>query len=175
MAIRRARSVRGGGSKRETEWISIAPTLTVFTAAGGTILNTASAGLLTKRPFTIIRTHLTVLMTSDQLAADELQGGALGMCLVSDQAAAIGVTAVPTPVTDQGSDLWYLHQWIMNDFAFVTGVGFDGQAGRLVHIDSKAMRKVNGDQDILLVGELSSVISSGFSFAIAGRMLIKEH
>ena len=34
--------------------------------------------------------------------------------MVSDQAVAVGVSAIPTPVTELSSDLWFVHQWIMN-------------------------------------------------------------
>jgi len=77
-------------------------------------------------------------------------------------------------VTDLGSDLWFLHQWFINDFLFVSGVGVDGQAGTFLQIDSKAMRKVDEDQNVVLVGELSAV-GSGFNLTTAGRLMLKEH
>ena len=121
----------------------------------------------------MVRTHLVVHITSDQIGADEQQFAAVGFCVVSDQAAAIGVTAVPTPVTDQGSDLWYFHQWAIAEFAFVTGVGFDANAGMTYHFDSKAMRKVNDDESVLLITELSA-LGQGLSITTVGRFLIKE-
>ena len=48
------------------------------------------------------------MVESDQSAATELFIGNLGLAVVSDQATAVGVTAVPTPATDRGSDLWFL-------------------------------------------------------------------
>jgi len=41
-------------------------------------------------------------------------------------------------------------------------------------IDSKAMRKVNPDQDIMFVGELST-LSNGYIMVDGGRMLVKLH
>ncbi len=93
------------------------------------------------------------MVTSDQQIATETQIAAFGLCVVSDQALAIGITAVPTPVTDLGSDLWFVHQMTFNDFTFASAASYQSSAGRIYEIDSKAMRKVNDDQDIVLVFE----------------------
>jgi len=162
------------GPRRLTAWVGVAPATTGQVAAGGTITNSANATLLALRPFTIVRTYLEVLIFSDQEIADESQVGAVAGAIVSDQVSAIGVTAVPTPVTDVGSDLFFFHQWMFNRFQFVTGTGFDGSTGTRYSIDSKAMRKVNDDQDIVFVVEFSGV-GGGFSVITAGRFLIKLH
>ena len=175
---RRRDFVRGASairSARTTSWFEIQPVTLAQVAGGGGITHSLTALELAKRPFTIVRTHLTVHLTSDQLAVDELQFGAVGMCVVSDQASAIGVTAVPTPVTDADSDLWFLHQYMAAEFAFVSGVGFDAAGGHTYLIDSKAARKVNNDEDVLIIAELAGGISNGLIWTIAGRLLIKEH
>ena len=164
-----------GGQRRSTSWLEIVPSITTMVAGGGVITHSLDATELAKRPFTVVRSHLIVHITSDQLGADELQFGAVGICVVSDQAEAVGVTAVPTPVTDAGSDLWLMHQYVAAEFAFVSGVGFDAAGGYTYLIDSKSMRKVNDDQDVLIVIELATGISNGFNITIAGRVLIKEH
>jgi len=138
------------------------------------LIASLSAAADAKRPFTIIRSYLHVHLRSDQLSADEFQQVAVGMCVVTDQASAIGVTAVPTPSTDADSDMWYLHRWMTSDFAFITGAGFDAASGISADIDSKAARKVNDDQDVLLVAE-TSALSEGIQLVTAGRFLIKEH
>ena len=131
-----------------------------------------NAAALALRPFTIVRTRFQIMVTSDQVIASEDQGGALGMAVVSDQATAIGVSAVPTPITDMGSDLWFVHQQYHTAFTLVSGVGFDGRSGQVVDIDSKAMRKVDIGQDVVIVAE-SDTPSSGYDFTVGGRMLIK--
>ena len=108
MATRHFRS-RSSTTRRATSWFDIPPFSVAVVAGGGTILASLTAAELAKRPFTIIRTHLTFDVQSDQVAATEVQTGAMGMAVVSDQASALGVTAVPTPATDAASDLWYLH------------------------------------------------------------------
>ena len=172
----KSRLPRGrSGAKRTTTWFDLPATSTNFSAAGGTILLSLTAAELAKRPFTIVRTHVELQLQSDQTAASELQLGAVGICVVSDQASALGVTAVPTPVTDSASDLWFLHQWIMSSFLFASGVGVEEPNTRRYSIDSKAMRKVNNDEDVIVVAELNGAISSGFNMELAGRLMIKEH
>ena len=161
-------------SQRVNTWLSIDLSITNFTAVGGTILNLMTALELAKRPFTVIRTHWTVQLTSDQQIATETQLGAVGLAIVSDQAVDVGITAIPTPVTDLDSDLWFVHQVLMNDFTFAGAVAYEASAGRVWEIDSKAMRKVNDDQQIVIVGE-SSAAGDGFILSAMGRLLIKEH
>ena len=163
-----------GGQRRATSWIDIPIQPVALGAGGAAITHTMTAIELAKRPITVIRTHLELLFQSDQLSATETQLGAVGLCVVSDQAAAIGITAVPTPDTDLASDLWFLNQILMNDISVNSAVGFDSMAGRLFSMDSKAMRKVNDDQQIVVVIELTGG-SDGAIFTLGGRLLIKEH
>ena len=159
--------------KRLTRWIGIAPVSTVVTAVGGTIVFSLAAPELALRPFTIVRTRLQVAIQSDQAAASELVIAAMGVCVVSDQALAIGVTAVPTPITDIDSDLWFVHQVTYNNFVFGDGTGFIENNLAQYDVDSKAMRKVQDGQDVAVVAELSGISGGGANLIIGGRMLIK--
>ncbi len=166
---------RLGAPRRETSWLVITPNTTTVTGAGGTIHNSLTTAEKAKRPFTVIRTHLFYAIETDQIAATEDFGGAIGMAVVSDQAEAIGVTAVPTPVADAESDLWFLHEWFAGNILFGSAIGFD-TFQRQSRIDSKAMRKVNDGEDIVVVSELSTGLGAGgFGLHLAGRLLIKEH
>ena len=171
---RRHSSFRGRGQRRETSWLDIEITAATLGAGAATITHQLSATELAKRPFTIVRTYLEVLLESDQIVATERQLGAVGICVVSDQAVAIGITAVPTPDTDLASDLWLLNKVILNKFTFSSAVGIQTPAGTLYSIDSKAMRKVNDDQDVVIVAELTGG-SLGGVISLGGRILIKEH
>ncbi len=117
---------------------------------------------------------MEILVFSDQVIADEAQMGAIGAVVVSEEAQAIGVTAIPTPVTSDGSDLFFMHQPFLNQFTFVSGVGFEGNSGQRFTIDSKAMRKVEDGQDLAIVAELDAS-GTGFILGTIGRMLIKVH
>ncbi len=90
--------------------------------------------------------------------------------MVSDQAVAIGVTAVPTPITDQASDLFYFYAENYGKFG---GTAVEEQ-GRQILIDSKAMRKVEDGEDLIITFETPSFVSSAVN-RFGGRALIKLH
>jgi len=176
MARNRSRIVRG--VRRETAWLFIA-SRRVTMAGASTAVFTASlnAAALAARPFTVIRTLLHLSLKSDQVAQTEAFDAAAGMCVISDQASAIGVTAVPTPMTDLGSDLWFFHKILDGEFLFSSGVGFEAQGvvpSGGITVESKAMRKINDDSDLAIVTETSAV-SIGAIMYLAGRLLIKLH
>ncbi len=165
--------VRGGVARRETQWISIPAAFDTLAASAAAVLSSSlNAVALALRPFTVVRTHLNLLVISDQGGASEFYIGNVGFAVVSDQAVAIGISAVPTPATDLGSDLWFLHSSWMGQFERGDTTGFKEDAGK--DIDSKAMRKVNADQDIVIVKE-AGIGSSGCIVGTVGRMLIKLH
>ncbi len=169
----RRRFVGRSGPRREFSWFDIPPAALVLNVAGGTIYAQLTAAELARRPFTVMRTHITAHIESDQLAASEFQIAALGLAVVSEQAAAAGVGSVPTPVTDDDSDAWFVHKWVMNSIGFGDATGFSTM-GSVYEIDSKAMRKVNDGDDVVIVGEFSAT-GSGLILSIAGRLLIKNH
>jgi hypothetical protein len=103
---RRRDFVRGTAAisqKRLTSWFQFAPVSATFTGTGGTIMFSLNAAALALRPFTIVRSRFTYGVISDQAASLEDQVGAVGIAVVSDQAVAVGATAVPTPITDLGT------------------------------------------------------------------------
>ena len=163
---------RGGRMRRESRWLDV-PTVEATLAGAPTavITNSLTAIELALRPFTVVRSRLSLLVNSDQSAATETYGAAIGMAVVSDQAAAIGVTAVPTPITDQASDLWFLYELAFGRLQFKDATGIV-EVGQLQLIDSRAMRKVEDGQDLVIVVEntiAGAVTTSG------GRVLIKLH
>ncbi len=165
---------RQGAMRRESLWLPIPFFSNILasstTASLSATLNAAAKALL---PFTVVRVRGQFQCVSDQEAATEQYIGNLGFCVVSDQASAIGVTAIPTPATDLGSDLWFVHESWIGSLAFVTGAGlFSDHPSR--HVDSKAMRKVNEDEDIVVVTE-AGVGGSGVIVAFVGRFLVKLH
>ena len=168
---RARRVVRGSRTVRETLWLGIAPTNTNLAASAAALVSSLNAAALALRPFTIVRTHLSWNVRTDQEAASEFYAAAVGIAVVSDQASTVGVTAVPTPVTDIDSDMFFL--WDAMFGRFVISQGTDGIFAR---VDSKAMRKVNGDQDIVFVIEDEAVIGTdGVNVTMMGRMLVKLH
>ena len=163
---------RGGARRRDTIWVG-AGWAEQNIASGAVLFSSFGATILALRPFTVVRTRGMLLVNSDQTGATERQLGAYGMAIVSEQAVAIGVTAIPTPETDIDSDMWFLYEPFAAMQNFVSGVGIsDGY--RPQTFDSRAMRKVEDGQDFVEVVELASV-SDGCTFQVQFRMLLKLH
>ena len=117
--------MRSGGRRRETQWLSLDPVSNTLAAGSIAVLsNVMTAAELALRPFTVVRTRGIMQLRSDQNGATEFQHAGFGACVVSDQAVAIGVTAVPTPMTDRVSDLWFMFMERMGHWEIFTGVGF---------------------------------------------------
>jgi len=166
--------LRGGRNRRESAWVSIATTRTNITAPSTAVLFTGfSAAALALRPFTIVRVRGQMHLSSDQLANSESYQASLGLAVVSDQALAIGVTAVPTPETDRDSDLFFVYESLSGEFSVSSAISIL-ESGHGKDFDSKAMRKVEDGQDVALTIETSS-ISNGVFFSKQARMLIKLH
>ena len=129
------------------------------------------------RPFTILRTHLEVTVRTDQTGAIETFYGAYGSTVVTDTASSIGVTAVPDPsgVTGDPEADWFL--WTPLSFAFfidingTDGVAVDGDIMKHYIVDSKAMRKVGPDDDVVSVVSNDSAV--GCEMNTMGRRLIQ--
>jgi len=171
MARHRAKS--SGSTKRQSVWFSFPP-IRLGLSNTGAVLYTLNTLALALRPFTIVRSYFEMLLLSDQTAAKKEFGAAVGLCVVSDQAVDIGVSAIPIPVDDLGSDLWFAHQLLFG----AQGSGTDGGSnlGHHFAIDSKAMRKVGLGSDISVTAQsMAGSIADGSVLLIAGRMLIKTH
>ena len=175
MAGRRTTHYRGTKTRRLTAWIPMIPIAQTLSGAGSeALIASFNAAALALRPFTVVRVRGIIGLSSDQGVAAEDQSAAFGMAVVSDQASGIGITAVPSPGTDRGSDLFFVFEDVVRSMfvASNSGVIPDFMESRL--FDSKAMRKVNEDQDVVLT--LSNTpISDGTVVYTAGRMLLKLH
>jgi len=166
----RARHAR---SARKSLWLEFQPAETTIAGVGQTLVFSLNAAALALEPFTIIRTHFSVMVRSDQSAAVERQMGGFGIAVVSDQAVGVGITAVPHPVSDLGSSLWFLNQLLFSEANTVTD---RTTPVRNYQLDSRAMRKVEVGSDIVVVVENISLGGSGGSiFTLGGRILIKTN
>ena len=94
--------------------------------------------------------------------------------MVTAPAAAIGISAIPTPITEADADYW-VYKPISFEFIFgdaTSRVDHVGE-GQVNTVDSKAMRKVGLDDDIVVV--LQQRVAIGAIVAIEGRFLVKLH
>jgi len=157
-------------NRRLTQWFR-ATDITGYTTVGPgiAILDQSLVGIT--EPITSVRCRGSISMVTDQEAATEQPFGAVGMCVVTDQAAAIGVTAVPTPITDKDSDAWIMHKYIYAPMVFGSAIGLHNLS-QTFDFDSKAMRKVPEGSVLIWVVENSSP-SFSFQYALQFAVLIK--
>ena len=158
--------------RRTMVWSSNRLGATTLTGSAKTVVLSLTAAELAMRPFTIVRTRVDGLFSTDQAAVTEAPTGALGGTIVSDQASAIGATAIPGPTSDHDAD-WYVYQGLTHEFTFLSSVGFDDNAGTHFTIDSKAMRKVGENDDVIWIVQIAS--AAGAVLNLEGRFLLKLH
>ncbi len=157
-------------TKRGNVWLGVDISSTAIPGNTKVLLGSFDVVALAHRPFTIIRTYMQVLWTTDQLAAGETPVGAVGHIVVSDQAIGIGATAVPDPISQPDAE-WHVWQGLVVDFQFGSAIGFQADAGHQYSVDSKAMRKVSNNQDVAFVG--TSTSADGGIVTAVGRILVK--
>ena len=178
MANRRFNRSRGftRGPRRQTEWLSLAaPTSSVVLPAVNKIqFAIQSAEEIAKAPFTIIRT-IGYVFIEQQSIVDSVQSGAFGMCIVTERAQAVGITALPDPVIESDADFWFVYE------PWATGVRIETVAEQSMSSspysmrwESRAQRKVEeGDRIVGVMANAS--VAQGVEFQIQFRMLIKLH
>ncbi len=174
MARRRTRFVRP--APKTKMWIGAGVGITALTGSTLHQISTLSAGALLLRPFTILRTRMEILYQTDQAAAIERGFANYAQIVVTDKAAALGVTAVPDPNADPEAD-WFVFEALSNSFFIdingTDGIGVDGNMGTHYVVDSKAMRKVGPDDDIVAMCTQNTAV--GAELITNGRRLIQLH
>ena len=164
---RRSRFQRTSGVRRKTSWTA-GPKGTAGTITSNTqvIFPTGLQALLGGLTIVRLRGELLARIITSSAANDGFLEVALGIGVVSENAFAVGVTAVPHPVTDIDWDGWLYHRMFsLSSSAAVSAAGastngmFSLAEAVRIEIDSKAMRKFN-DQNVL-VGVLETAAEAG--------------
>ena len=158
--------------RRKTTWIGPADQGFIAVANGtGVIISsfTPSTTVPSLAQPTVVRTRGSVSIKPEAASADLEIVGAYGLCVVSSQALAAGVASVPTPWNEPGWDGWFVWRSFSLDFEFETSVGF-GRNALHQEVDSKAMRKVQANEAVVLVAESQA---GGFEISMPLRMLMK--
>ncbi len=161
---------RGTFIKRGTFW-GRSPADTVSTTLGASSSVLDSTAVPVAEGETIVRTRGWIGVASDQAAVSEAFVGALGFAIASDQAVAVGVGSLPTPYTDQDSELWFVHQFFtsrmdIDSAGLATRRGYD-----MFSFDSKAMRKMQSGQTLVIVVENGSAV--GMQYQLTYAVLFK--
>ena len=157
--------------KRQTKW-AFGP--------GGTAVNSFSAsssgllgsgiGLTVATMPTIVRIRGVVELLLDSGVSGDGYAGALGIGLVTGDAFAVGITAVPTPLDDEDWDGWMWHKF----FSLHNPTATAGQEGALrFEIDTRAMRKFGEGMIVIAVAEVVETGVSVLEISLNSRMLFK--
>ena len=166
---RRARFVRP--APRSMVWLGAGFAPTTVAASSAVLIGILNASALALRPFTIVRTRIVTHWESDQQAASEFVQGVFSMQVVTEVAAAGGVGNVPTPLIETNADYHVYHPLLARLRVIGSAaIGFDPGAST---IDSKAMRKVGTDDQLVWVVENRAAL--GASLSMEGRVLVKLH
>ena len=126
-------------------------------SAGATLISSIAF----ETPGTIVRSRGRITIQPQVYSADLNIVGAFGIGLVSSEAAAVGITAIPEPFSDADWGGWMVWQSFALHYEFhdATGSFLESEA---IEIDSKAMRKVEPNSVMVFVAE-----SQGGAFFIA--------
>ena len=167
---------RPSGARRQVSW-GLGPEGTVqLSSAGSAVFPFAGASI--EDGLTIVRTRgeLNMGLSIATTALDGFNRVAFGMCIVSENAAAVGITAIPTPITDEAWDGWYVY-WTGSVFSVVATAAisnFAGVSNVRMPIDSKAMRKFKRTDVIVGVIETGTEVgTASLTAKLASRTLAK--
>ena len=174
---RRRSFPRGTSQRRRTGWTEFVGD---FTGAPLTVTVTSVAIVgpgfeVLVDGITLVRTRglIQLALTANTAAGDGFQG-AFGICKVSADAFAVGVTAVPSPLDDMDWDGWLWYSF----FTLIQGSVFSAQVSagfgnKEMVIDAKAMRKVGLNETFILVGEFVETGTASMLVSADSRALFK--
>ncbi len=161
------------GQRRQFVWFGISVVRTALPGNAKVLLATLNAVALALRPFTVVRSRITLQVESDQSAASEFAHGAFGHIVVSDQAIAAGSASVPGPVLATDAP-FFVYEPFIHSFVVISAIGVEEPAGTVIEVDSKAMRKVGNNEDLAFMVQSTST-SQGSIVSVQGRYLVKLH
>ena len=157
-------------NKRATFW-GRSPADTAFTALAASSAVLDSTANSVDAGETIVRVRGQLIVSSDQSAVSEEILGAVGFMIVSDQAVATGVGALPTPYTDQDSDLFFVYQHFADGVVFLDSTGFQHNRFARFEFDSKVMRKFPLGTTLSVIVENGS--TTGMIYALQYSVFFK--
>jgi len=167
-------------SRRQSSWSGGPAGAITRTGTGSSIFPVASQAIA--NGLTIVRTRgeLIAYLTSATSTNDGYAAG-FGICVVSENAAAVGITAVPTPITDIGWDGWLYHRLFQLKAAapIAAGAAADTDFANVfsasvrIEVDSKAMRKIKATDQLIAVFEGTIVGTANLSASFDCRVLDK--
>ena len=149
--------------------------VTDLVAAGSSVWSLGSIALLDGLTIVRIRGELSLYLSVVTTVFDGFQRWAAGICIVSENAATVGVTAIPASLTDIGWDGWMWHHSAAGMAGFSTAeTGQSVMEAVRIPIDTKAMRKLRETDVVVGVIEMGTEIGTAtVRYAAQTRMLSK--
>jgi len=124
---------------------------------------------------TLLRSRGEILVQATPNAAADVGVIGLGLIVVHANAATAGGVSLPGPLTDVDAD-WLWHQFVPVDAIVLTTA--DANARSIVsriEIDAKAMRRVAGDNVVVLIAQISAGTGMASSSCLAGVRFLLAH
>jgi len=168
------RTTSGLDLRRKTAW-SAGPGGTGLTSLSGS--NTFFLGA-TLTPsingLTIVRTRgqFEIILLAATSPGDGFRG-AFGIGIATAAAVSAGVTAVPFPITEVGSNNWLYHRFFGIHASAAGGVLGGATEVLRIEIDSKAMRRFRGEDAVYCAIEVVEIGTATASVFFDSRMLLK--
>ena len=172
---RQGSSYRSGPARRKSSW-EIGPgrgRVTITASTTPMIIGVGGAASEDGLTLARLRGDLYVRMIA-AAASGDIMSGWVGIGITSTQGFAIGVTAVPTPVTELAEENWiWMHHWSVEAVQDAEVLNRGGLGGYHVPIDTKSMRKLNiGDVMYAAVEASSTSGTPVASFELDTRALV---
>ena len=142
-----------------------------ITTTGQSFLGLVAVSLQDGLTVARIRGLLSFVQTVTTAAGDGFVG-AVGIGITTNDATAIGATAVPGPITEMDWDGWLWHQFFDTRENVASGAAVDGISSLQYAIDSKAMRKLDENMAIFAMIERTEVGTASMSVLLDSRMLL---
>ncbi len=161
--------------RRRTSW-GVGPKGALTFSTSNPVAAFGSTAVALSDGLTIVRIRGELLMYLT--VADAINAGydevAVGICVVSENAAGVGITAVPTPITDVAWDGW-MWMWQGSMKAAVANEFDRGQTSSVrAIVDTKAMRKIKETDVIVAVAEAGAeATNASLSLRFNSRTLVK--
>ena len=147
--------------------------VTSVSAGGDVILGQGVTPTIPNMTLVRIRGKLFFHLTSADGAGSGYTFG-VGIGIVSNDAFAVGVTAVPKPIADADWPgwLWYDFVSAKAPIGAISAANWQ-QVPQVITIDSKAMRKFRNNETLFVIVELAEVTSAVMEIACMTRILLK--
>ena len=161
------------GSRRRTGWEEGPGTQTLvsLTTSGSSVVGLGFSTSIDG--FTVARMRGYVEMFLNAAVGADGNGfaGAIGIGIVSSAAFAVGITAMPTPITEITWEGWLYHRFFSLHSSDITAGDVDHR-NESWEIDSKAMRKLDSDDTIFVAVEATETGTAQLNVRVGTRMLM---